>query len=67
MGTISFPEMSVRKYQFALRKIPEERTSHFHRAGSLHPRLKKYSYIVRLMWVTRSVYEHKKIFDFQKE
>ena len=65
MGTIHCPEMSVRQYQFAPREIPEEGTSHFHRAGSLKSLLKKYSYSFLIMWITRNVYGHNKnVFDF---
>jgi len=35
MGTIGWPEMSVRNYHYLLRNSPEERSSHQPRGGSL--------------------------------
>jgi hypothetical protein len=35
MGMIGCPETSLQNYDSALRDIPEERTSHLHRGGSL--------------------------------
>ena len=35
MGSIRFPETSVKDYHSTLRNIPEERRSHQHRGGSL--------------------------------
>ena len=35
MGAIDCPETSVPNYQSTLRKMPEDRRSHFHRSGSL--------------------------------
>jgi hypothetical protein len=39
MGPIVCPETSVRHYHSALREIPEKRSSHLHRGGSLKSRM----------------------------
>ena len=38
MGPTGYPETSIRNYDTTLRNIPDERTSHLHRGGSLKTR-----------------------------
>jgi len=51
MGPIGCPETSVRNYQYTLHNVPEERSSHLLRGGSLKShkiRLSKYEILSKL-------------------
>jgi hypothetical protein len=43
MGTMCWPETSVKDYHSTLRNITEERKSHLHRIGNLKSHLEKIS------------------------